>query len=173
MKHTKGLTIKKAERLPARHARSKRLVVSLISLAAAMGLCWGAFNPARHAVTRAEVATDSYRAANKAISSELGTSQSGKEPVVLPGVAVILTPNGFQPRQITRPLGKFVLAVVPQIGSLDFSFSLDDGLGRRLRTAQVPSEQPHWADVYDLPPGKYTLRELNHPEWVCEITINQ
>jgi hypothetical protein len=173
MKHTKGFTIKRAERSPARRDGFNRLVVGLISLVAAMGLFWGAFNPARQAVTRAEVTTGSHRAANEATSSKLGTSQSGKEPVLLPGVAVILTPNGFQPPQLTRPPGKFVLAVVPQIGSLDFSFRLDDGLGRHLRAAQVPSEQPHWADVYDLPPGTYTLRELNHAEWVCQITIKQ
>lgn len=150
----------------------KNMIVGLACLIAIASIGWAGFASGPRSHIRGEVLTDT-EGAGVSSASIPGSRQSRLAPVALPGVAVILTPNGFQPQQLTRPTGKFVLAVVPQIGSLDFSFSFDDGLGRHLRAAQIPSEQPHWADVYDLPPGTYTLRELNHPEWVCQVTIKQ
>lgn len=99
-------------------------------------------------------------------------SQATQPAVIVGGLGVTLTRQGFQPGRITRSAGRFVLAVVNKTGLNSLSLSLDSPLGVAVRSKQLPKEEPRWSDVYDLGPGRYTLRETNHPAWVCEIVVN-
>ncbi len=97
--------------------------------------------------------------------------QVRQPPETLPGLVVMLTRRGFEPSKIVRPAGKFALAVVSRTGLDSLSFSLAAANGAQLRAKQVPRESPHWVDVYDLAPGRYTVRETSHADWVCEIIL--
>ena len=104
--------------------------------------------------------------------SSLPISQGTQPAVIIGGIGVTVTRQGFQPGKITRSPGRFVLAVVNKTGLGSLSLTLESPLGLALSNKQLPKEEPRWTDVYDLSPGRYTLRETNHPSWVCEIIIN-
>ena len=97
--------------------------------------------------------------------------QSKKAPAVVPGLAVFLTSHGFEPSQITAPARRFALAVIPQTGQSNLSFSLDRLVGGHIRNAPIRKEEPLWADVHDLIPGRYILSEASNPQWTCEIIV--
>ena len=97
--------------------------------------------------------------------------QSKKAPAVVPGLAVFLTSHGFEPSRITSPARRFALAVIPQTGQSNLSFSLDRLVGGHIRNALIRKEEPLWADVHDLTPGRYILSEASNPQWTCEIIV--
>jgi hypothetical protein len=84
---------------------------------------------------------------------------------------VTLTPTGFEPREIARPPGPFLLSVDNYSGQDSVTLHLTVESRGRLREVAVPGRQRDWSEVLTLPPGRYTLAEANHPGWVCHITI--
>ena len=89
----------------------------------------------------------------------------------LPGVVITLSPNGFEPRTIMHPVGPFALILLDRTHLDGISLSFEGGSHTPLRRSIVEKQEPERIDTYDLPPGRYVLREENHPEWFCEITI--
>jgi hypothetical protein len=82
-----------------------------------------------------------------------------------------IRPTGFDPVEITRPRGSFLLVVNNRSGVGELDLRLDrEGAGRQ-HEARMPRGKLGWKKRIDLPPGKYTLTETNHPDWVCHITI--
>jgi hypothetical protein len=79
--------------------------------------------------------------------------------------------DGFEPKQISRPQGKFILVVDNRSGVDAVSLSLSVDSGQLLHQVTVPKETLDWAQGLDLPPGRYLLRETNTADWVCELTI--
>jgi hypothetical protein len=94
-----------------------------------------------------------------------------QKPARIETEIITILPDGFQPKEVTRPFGRFNLMVDNRSGLADVSLQLDREAGSRLQAVQVNRSQLDWNDVFDLPPGKYTLTEANHSEWVCRITI--
>jgi hypothetical protein len=89
----------------------------------------------------------------------------------LPGVVVTLYPQGFEPKEITRPAGTFLL-IVNDYSRLDStSLRLENASGIQLNGAASQKETPRWIRTQSLAQGEYILREENHPQWVCEIHI--
>jgi hypothetical protein len=84
---------------------------------------------------------------------------------------VTIRPHGFEPKEITRPKGRFILAVDNRSGLEEVNLRLDQVAGNRLHQVRVPREHLDWSEVFDLHPGNYVLTEANHPNWVCRITI--
>lgn len=84
---------------------------------------------------------------------------------------ITLKPTGFEPSQITRPAGRFFLAITNRSGLEEVSLRLTAEGGNKVKESRVLRKKPRWRDLVDLPPGHYTLTEANHPEWVCQITI--
>jgi hypothetical protein len=84
---------------------------------------------------------------------------------------ITVTPQGFEPLEINRPKGSFLLMVQNRSGLPDVAIQLNHEAGPKLRALQLPREQPNWDDVIDLPPGRYVLTEADHPGWSCSITI--
>ena len=84
---------------------------------------------------------------------------------------IVLRPSGFEPKEITRPAGPFYLALhnLSRLDQLDVS--LDPESGPRLHAIGVTNNKTRWQQKLTLLPGTYLLREANHPEWVCRITI--
>ncbi len=84
---------------------------------------------------------------------------------------VTVSPDGIEPAEITRPRGRFVLAVENRSGLEEVSLRLEAEAGARLREAGLSRRRLNWTDVLDLPPGRYLLTEANHGTWACRITV--
>jgi len=86
--------------------------------------------------------------------------------------SITLTPRGFEPSAITRPPGAFYIDVDNRSGLQDeLTFRLDRVDGRRLHESRLPEGHLEWRQLVDLPPGRYVVKEADHPDWVCSVTI--
>jgi hypothetical protein len=84
---------------------------------------------------------------------------------------ISIRPGGFEPTQITRPKGPFLLAIENRSGLKQIEFQLDVEGGMRLFQIQRTWERSDWNQVVDPPAGRYVLTETNHPAWKCTISI--
>jgi hypothetical protein len=84
---------------------------------------------------------------------------------------LVLRADGFHPKEITRPAGQFVLAVQNHSTAEEVSLILKQERGTAIRQANSASRQSKLRELVDLPPGRYVLTEVNHPEWNCTIVI--
>lgn len=84
---------------------------------------------------------------------------------------ITITPHGFEPREITRPQGRFLLMIDNRSGLAATALALTREAGPRTHEMHVPREEPNWSSVVDLQPGRYVLTEADHPGWSCQITI--
>ena len=84
---------------------------------------------------------------------------------------VKILPTGFEPRQITRPRGRFLLMVSNRTGLDEVEWRLDREAGGRLHAVRLSEGRLGSRQYEDLPPGTYVLTEAGHPDWVCRITI--
>ena len=99
------------------------------------------------------------------------TATQGRPHSNMEAELITVTPNGFEPLEINRPKGSFLLMVQNRSGLPDVAIQLNRKAGPNLRALQLPREQPNWDDVIDLEPGRYVLTEADHPGWSCRITI--
>lgn len=81
-----------------------------------------------------------------------------------------LSSKGFEPAAISRRRGKFLLAVINRTSLPALSLRLVHE-NRRLVVTRRLGREMSWRHVLDLQPGQYSLRETNHPDWICRITI--
>src|SRR5262245_2774446 len=84
---------------------------------------------------------------------------------------VTIRTRGFEPSQITRSKGRFILAVYNRSGLEEVNLHLDHEAGLKLRQERVPRTKLDWYAGLDLPPGKYFLTEANHSDWRCAIVV--
>jgi hypothetical protein len=84
---------------------------------------------------------------------------------------ITLKRTGFEPREINRPAGRFILVVHNRSGLEEMSLDLVRENGERIKSVRVHRKKLDWKEVITLPPGVYLLRELNNPEWTCRINI--
>lgn len=84
---------------------------------------------------------------------------------------VTLKPFGFEPGEITRPQGRFILKVNNRSGLEEMHVRLQREAGQSEREAKVHRKRLDWSDELNLPPGRYVLRVADHPQWACRITI--
>ncbi len=86
---------------------------------------------------------------------------------------ITLRPTGFEPMEITRPAGRFLLAVNDRSGKESVTLLLVRGTGDLLNEVRM-RERPRkheWRQVVNLPPGRYVLREASDPGKTCQITL--
>ena len=93
-------------------------------------------------------------------------SVTGKLEVEL----VTLKASGFEPLEITRPKGPFVLVVEDRSGKDHSSFTLQRLKGDRLREVNTDRMKFEWHDVVNLPSGDYLLTSANSAS-TCHIAI--
>jgi hypothetical protein len=86
---------------------------------------------------------------------------------------ITVTPQGFEPREITRPNGAFLLMIDNRSGLTTIQPQLKSTTLVRLLDITLPREEPDWSQVVNLQPGIYLLTESNHPTWVFRLTITQ
>jgi hypothetical protein len=99
----------------------------------------------------------------------LADDQSDKEQVEVEVITV--RPNGFDPREITRPQGPFMLAINNRSGTTELALQLTRVQGNRIHEVRLPKGRIRWNKVVDLPPGDYVLTEQNHPNWICHLKL--
>lgn len=91
-----------------------------------------------------------------------------------PGVeAELITvgPSGFEPSRLTRPKGRVYLVVdnMTDLPAIDLRLARE--AGNSLHEVRVPRGQSDWAELLDLTPGTYVLREAAHPDWACRLDV--
>jgi hypothetical protein len=84
---------------------------------------------------------------------------------------VTLRATGFEPAEITRPAGRFLLALDNRAGQGEMVFRLMRENGTRVRDLTPRRDKFRLRHVVDLPPGRYAIVEATHPDWICRITI--
>lgn len=95
------------------------------------------------------------------------------KPIPLGSELVTIQPFGFEPKEITRPAGPFLLIVDNRSGLRDVTLLLDRTGGNRLVAEPVLWHKLDWRETLDLAPGTYRLSEVANPSWLCEITITE
>lgn len=84
---------------------------------------------------------------------------------------ITITPDGFEPQEIVRPAGPFLLAVTNRSGIDSLNLQLVTERRDKLREKSLPLETPRWREVINPPPGRYVITEANHPEWAFSLII--
>ena len=98
-------------------------------------------------------------------------SQQREKQARLETELITLHPSGFEPNEIRRPQGAFILGVDnrSEVETIELQFMRADG--HRLNVLQNRKRKVSWREVVDLAPGQYLLSVANHPDWTCNITI--
>jgi hypothetical protein len=96
-------------------------------------------------------------------------TQGDDQPIEVEPITV--QANGFEPREITRLSGRFMLAISNRSGTAELALHLDRFQGSRVHEVGLPQGRVRWNKVLDLPPGDYVLSEQNHPDWICRIKL--
>ncbi len=84
---------------------------------------------------------------------------------------ITITPDGFEPQEIVRPAGPFVLSVTNQSGIDALNLQIETEQRGKLREKLLPLETPYWREVINLPSARYVITEVNHPEWTFSLVI--
>lgn len=84
---------------------------------------------------------------------------------------VTLRPAGFEPVEITRPRGPFMLMLDDRSGLEKSSLRLTRENGEELEQLKTDRRKNEWHSVLDLAPGDYVLVESNHPELTFRLTV--
>lgn len=86
-------------------------------------------------------------------------------------IPLALHPHGFEPGEVTRPAGDYLVVVTNRSGLRGLTLQLNLEGGGRVREVQLAAGKRRWREVVRLDPGHYVLTVADHPEWVCPITI--
>ena len=84
---------------------------------------------------------------------------------------ITLRPYGFEPAEVKRPKGAFVLFVEDRSGRSNTSLRLQRLRGDQVRDVRTSRMKSEWHDVVNLPAGDYILIDDSNPEARCQITI--
>src|SRR5215217_6553278 len=117
------------------------------------------------------VAVSALFASSAYTKREVTPSQQQQKQERLETELLTLQPTGFEPNEIQRPQGAFVLGVDNRSGVEAIELRLVRADGQRLKALEAPRRKVSWREVVDLVPGQYVLSEASHPEWTCTITI--
>jgi hypothetical protein len=84
---------------------------------------------------------------------------------------LVLRSDGFTPNEITRPPGRFLLALQNHSNEEELSLVLKQETGASVREVRLAKRQSKLKELLQLPVGRYVLVDSNHPDWTCTITI--
>lgn len=88
-------------------------------------------------------------------------------------VTLTISADGFDPPEVIRPAGRFMLSVDNRSGADELTLILKRGNGNKVLEVKVSGQKGDWSEVIDLQPGRYTLSEAGHPDWKCDFRINE
>ena len=110
------------------------------------------------------LAVDAWSAHTSAVENQSSSDRVEAE-------LLVLRSDGFYPKEITRPPGRFLLAVQNHSSEEEISLALKPQTGPSMREIRMAKRQSKLKEFLHLPPGRYSLIDVNHPEWICTITI--
>ena len=84
-------------------------------------------------------------------------------------IRIQLSSNGFSPSEVQHAPGSFAIAVENQTLSSEYKLRLKAEDGTVLNEVQVQKGSSAW--TVTLQTGRYTLTEVNHSEWICNIVV--
>jgi hypothetical protein len=84
---------------------------------------------------------------------------------------ITVTPTGFEPAELTRPKGRFLLAIDNQSGLDEVGFYFERETVGRVNVPLSRRGKIAWREIVDLAPGTYILRATNDESWRCRVTI--
>ena len=84
---------------------------------------------------------------------------------------ITVRPEGFAPKEMTRPPGPVYLIIDNQSGFEEIDISLDAESGQKVHAVKLPKNRGKSKQRIVLTPGTYMLREARNPEWSCRITV--
>ena len=145
---------------------------SVVILTAALTVSSALAMSARAWIIRYE-GDGSTTATNSATKSPPSSPQGHAQRQRIDPVFITLLPTGFEPKEVMRPKGLFLLVVDNRSNNSDVLLRLDHESGRREHEERVKDGKIDWRKPFDLHPGRYSLTEANHPNWVCHITITE
>ena len=106
----------------------------------------------------------------KRTPSEAATmAQSSPTPVQ--AELITITSTGFEPAELTRPKGRFLLAIDNRSGLDEVEFYFERETGGRVNVPLSRRGKLAWREIVDLSPGTYILRATNDESWRCRLTI--
>jgi hypothetical protein len=88
-------------------------------------------------------------------------------------LTLTLRPGGFDPAEVVRPAGRFMLSVDNRSGVGAVTLILHRGNGSKVMEIKVLNGNGDWSESIELQPGRYTLSEVDHPSWKCDFLINE
>jgi len=139
----------------------------LINIACGLTIIFGLLAVATASRAVFERRTSLAASPNEPVRSSV---QSRTSPVV-PAHVLVLRPSGFEPAEVNWPKERFFLSIDNHSNVADITLNLDREVGGRVKEVKLKMRKERAAGIFDLPPGNYLLTEVNHPGWVCRITI--
>ena len=149
--------------------RSKRVSLPVLYVAALLVIT--GFTATAWALLSTEAKATSPASSTKAAVPVPAITQESSGGERLEAEVITITPSGFEPTEITRPPGRFLLAIQDRSGLTELTLRVSrEGDGAQFL---VPTRRNRraWRDVVNPRPGRYLITEANHPEWQCLITI--
>jgi len=134
------------------HSRRITIFLSLLALLTSGGLIFAHWN-------------------SLASSPKLLVSPQQRSDAQVEVELITATPAGFEPSEITRPQGRFLLAVDNRSGLDQLDLYLERETGSRVNAALSRKGKLKWRDLVDLPTGRYVLRAANDQAWRCDINM--
>ena len=83
-----------------------------------------------------------------------------------------LSAHGFEPAEMRRSQGRFMLAITNRTQENDLSLELNQVTGSRVHSVRMGRGRIRSLSDLNLPPGEYILSERNHPRWICRLIIS-
>jgi hypothetical protein len=136
-------------------------IAALISLAYSAVSARGGAAPARAGALSTSRADDQNTA----------TAQANDPAERLDAEFITIRPSGFEPAEVTRTDGRFLLMFENRSGLEDLSLSIHRQHGGPFQETRLSKHLLDWRGVVTLPPGRYVVTEAEHPDWRCQITI--
>ena len=93
----------------------------------------------------------------------------GQDPVE---ISLELRSDGFHPQERNTQARRFLLSVDNSSGVSDLILRLSKADGTQIREMRVSGTGGDWTELFDLPPGRYSLTEVNHSSWVCLLIVD-
>ncbi len=100
----------------------------------------------------------------KRIGVAAASTQQGRDEI-----RIELSSNGFSPSEVQHAPGSFAISVENITLSSEYKLRLKAEDGTVLSEVQVQKGSSAW--TVTLQTGRYTLTEVNHPQWICNIVV--
>ena len=89
-------------------------------------------------------------------------------------VRITVRTTGFEPKEIQYPNRPFLLAVDNQSGLEKLTLEMYREVGNdrnKIQELKLSLRSLRKREITNLNPGSYVLKEANHADWICRITI--